>query len=209
MRVLILAAFLFSALGLFAQEEENELIQFSGVVVGSDSLGTLPYTSIIIKNSRRGTISDAYGFFSLVAEKNDTIVFTSVGFKGSEFVIPDSLASSRYSLIQVMSSDTILLQETVVYPWPTKDQFRDAFLSLRVPDDEYARIQANLARAEMKERYRDMAMDGSMNHKYAMQQYTSRLYYAGQAPPNHLLNPLAWAKFIEAWKNGDFKKKDK
>jgi len=25
--------------------------------------------------------------------------------------------------------------------------------------------------------------------------------------PNNLLNPIAWAKFIKAWKRGDFKKK--
>jgi hypothetical protein len=40
------------------------------------------------------------------------------------------------------------------------------------------------------------------------QQYT-RMYYAGQYPSISLLNPVAWAKFIQAWKNGDFKRKEK
>jgi hypothetical protein len=38
-------------------------------------------------------------------------------------------------------------------------------------------------------------------------EYT-RLYHAGQLPPNNLLNPLAWASFIKAWKDGEFRKKD-
>jgi hypothetical protein len=50
-------------------------------------------------------------------------------------------------------------------------------------------------------------MDGSLNYKYAMQQWQSKLYYAGQAPPISILNPIAWAQFIRAWKNGEFKKK--
>jgi hypothetical protein len=66
----------------------------------------------------------------------------------------------------------------------------------------------NMARADQKEQMTGMAMDASLNYKYSMQQYQSKLYYAGQLPPNNLLNPIAWAKFIKAWKNGDFKKKN-
>ena len=30
--------------------------------------------------------------------------------------------------------------------------------------------------------------------------------YAGQAPPVNLLNPVAWAKFMQALKSGDLKR---
>ncbi len=63
-------------------------------------------------------------------------------------------------------------------------------------------------RSDIKDQMVGMAMDASLNYKYSSQQYQSKLYYAGQYPPNNLLNPIAWAKFIKAWKNGDFKKKD-
>ena len=69
------------------------------------------------------------------------------------------------------------------------------------------RADRNMARADVKEQMTGMAMDASLNYKFSMQQYQSKLYYAGQLPPNNLLNPIAWAKFIKAWKNGDFKKK--
>ncbi|MBL7892109.1 MAG: carboxypeptidase-like regulatory domain-containing protein, partial [Bacteroidia bacterium] len=46
------------------------------------------------------------------------------------------------------------------------------------------------------------------NYKYAMEQRYSKLYYAGQYPSYSILNPIAWTQFIQAWKRGDFKKKD-
>ena len=97
---------------------------------------------------------------------------------------------------------------TEVYPWPTKEQFKKAFLALELPEDDIIRADRNMARADVKERMTGMAMDASLNYKYSQQQYQSKLYYAGQLPPNNLLNPIAWAKFIKAWKNGDFKKKN-
>jgi hypothetical protein len=184
----------------------HSLIQFSGVVVDADSLKPVPFASIVIRSTNRGTISDYFGYFSFVAQKGDTIDFNSIGFKRSTFVIPDTLTINKYSLIQVLRSDTILLKETVIYPWPTKEQFREAFLQLQIPDDDLERARKNLAQAEMKDKMNGLAMDGSMNFRNKMQQQQSRLYYAGQLPPNNLLNPIAWAKFIQAWKNGDFKR---
>lgn len=184
-------------------------MQFSGVLLTSDSLMAVPFANIIIKDSHRGTISDYFGYFSFVAQRGDTIVFSSIGFKDAEFIIPDSLRSQQYSLIKMMDLDTVLLDEAVIYPWPTKEQFRQAFLDLRLPEDDKQRAERNLARAEMRERMMAMRADGSESFKIAMQTHSAQLYYAGQLPPNNLLNPLAWAKFIKAWKNGDFKRKNK
>ena len=124
-------------------------------------------------------------------------------------MIPDTLNTDRYSLIKMLSRDTILLQETVIYPWPTKDQFRQAFLNLKVPDDDMDRAARNLALSEMREMMLNMPMDGQMNYKAVMLERQNKLYTAGQYYSISLLNPVAWAKFIEAWQRGDYKKKDK
>ncbi len=211
MRLIILTiiSLLLFAPSLLAQptnEDAGNLVQFSGVVVSADSLRPLAFTHIIIKSSRRGTVSDFFGFFSFVAEKGDIIEFSSVGYKKSFYKIPDSLRGTRYSLIQMMHRDTVWLSETVIYPWPTPDQFKQAFVNTSPPDDDYDRALKNLALAELRERASYMPMDGSMNYRNYIEKTTSRLYYAGQLPPNNLLNPLAWSKFLKAWRNGDFKK---
>jgi len=188
-----------------AQEKKEDLVQFSGVIVTGDSLQPVPFVNIIIQNTHRGTTSDYFGYFSLVARPNDTLIFSCIGFKHNQFIVPDSLSTNRYSLIQVLITDTFLLSETYIYPWPTKDQFKMAFLNLHIPDDDLERAKKNLQLIEMHERFKNMGMDASQNFKNYMQEQTSRLYYAGQYPPTNLLNPLAWSKFIKAWKNGELK----
>jgi CarboxypepD_reg-like domain len=189
-----------------SKAKSNDLIQFSGVVLEGDSLRAVPYTSIIVKNTNRGTISDYYGYYSFVAKKNDTIEFSAIGFNAAQFIIPDTLSTVTYSLIQILHTDTVFLKSVEVYPWPSKEQFKSAFLNLNLADDNLARATKNLERAALKEQMVGMAVDASLNYKYSTQQNQSKLYYAGQYPSNNLLNPIAWAKFIKAWKSGAFKK---
>jgi hypothetical protein len=212
-----LATVIFTLLLLAASvskaQRYNDLVQFSGVVVTADSLRPVPFTNISVGTSGRGTTSDYWGFFSIVVHKNDLVFFSAVGYKTGMFRIPDTLSENRYSLIQVMSSDTIMLTETVIYPWPSKEQFRHAFLTLDIPDDDIEIARRNLAYMEMREIYgkgydpeRYGYTSGQSYHNY-MSNQADKLYYNGQTMPNNLLNPIAWAKFIKAWKRGDFKKK--
>ena len=201
-----------SAVRICAQKT-NDLVQFSGVVVTADSLRPVPFANIAITASGRGTTYDYWGFFSIVVHKNDLISFSAVGYKTGLFRIPDTLTENRYSLIQVMSSDTLMLTETVIYPWPSKEQFRHAFLTLRIPDDDITIAKRNLAYMEMREIYgrnydpEKYGFTPGQSYNNYMHSQADRLYYNGQTMPNNLLNPIAWAKFIQAWKRGDFKKK--
>jgi hypothetical protein len=205
--LLILFIFISSSAPLLAQEEEDGLVQFSGIVVSADSISPVSFTNIIIKNSWRGTVADYYGYFSFVARKTDTIVFSSVGFKKGQFIIPDTITDDRYSLIQVMSSDTITLPQTVIYPWPSREQFVEHFLTFDVPDDDYERARKNLEASKIRELAANYPMDANMNYKNTMRQYQDRLYYIGQTQPITVLNVFAWAEFIKAWQEGKFKKK--
>ncbi len=188
-----------------AQRIDDDLIQFSGVVITGDSLSPVPFTNVLIEQSGRGTMTDYYGYFSFVAQKGDSILFSAVGYRRNRFVIPDSLAMDKYSLIQIMTADTIELKETVIYPWPTREQFKEAFLAMQIPDTDYDRAQRNLQQADMIARMDAAMPSGSETFKYSMQQFQSQIYYAGQAPPQNVFNPIAWGQFIQAWKRGDFK----
>jgi hypothetical protein len=187
--------------------DKEKLVQFSGVVITSDSLDPVPYTNIIIKGTRSGGVSDINGFFSFVAKEKDVIEFSALGYKTAYFTIPDSLSSKRYTCIQIMTSDTMFLSETVIYPWPTLEEFKKAFITVDIPNDDQQRAIKNLELAEMKERMTNMPMDGSMNYRNFIDQQIAKNYYNGQYQPITLLNPIAWAKFIKAWKEGKFKKK--
>lgn len=208
-RLLLLLALLVSPLVFRAQpgtgNKGSQLIQLSGVVV-DDSLRAIPFTGVYIRNAKRGTYADISGYFSFVALPKDTIEFKALGYNVQRFVMPDTLSNNKYSLIQVLVKDTLTLPVTTIYPWPTKEQFKEAFLRLNVPDDDLTRAQRNLAQAEMVQRFQTVALDGSGTYKAAMAAQQSKLYYAGQMPPNNLLNPIAWAKFVDAWRSGAFKR---
>lgn len=209
MRIAVLTALLISlATTATAQVpgKQPNLVQFSGVVV-TDSLMPVPFTRIVVRNTYRGTMSDVYGFFSFVAQEGDTLLFNAVGFKRSQYIIPFDLGEQKYSMIHVMNEDTVMLNEMAVYPWPSREQFRDAFLNLRLPDDDYQLAMKNLSPAEMVQRMENLPPDAYQSFSYAMAMDRTKLYNSGGSPTINLFNPIAWAQFVQAWQNGAFKKK--
>jgi hypothetical protein len=202
----IIIFFLIATYG-FAQNEYNRLIEFAGIVVTADSLRPIPFVHIFVKDSRRGTVSDINGLFSIVGEKGQTIVFSAVGYKTVFFKIPDTLKHTFYNLIQPMITDTIYLDKTVVYPWPSKEKFKEAFINTVPPDDDLERARKNLAFMEWKDKeFNYVARDGQSAYNQMIKEISYKNYYAGQLPPNNLLNPFAWAAFVKAWQEGQFKR---
>lgn len=201
--------FLFLGINLQAQDVEKKIIQFSGVVVTPDSLIGVPYVNIYENSTRKGTVSNVEGFFSFAAETGDTINFSSIGFKKSVYIIPQNLESNKYSVVKFLVTDTAYIDSVVIYPWPSKETLRQAFLELEFEETDIDRAMKNLEREYLKEIGEQMAYDADENVDYYMRAEAQKFYWAGQAPPQNIFNLFAWAKFIEAWKNGDFKIKKK
>jgi len=212
-KVLLFTAYFLLLNSLFAQAqstiENKDLVQFSGVVMEADSIQPVFYATIHTKGTSRGTSSDLNGFFSFVAKKGDTITISALGYQATELLIPKTLEENKYSVIQFMEKDTILLPAATVYPWPKPIELKEVFLSIEIPDDDLQRARRNLDREKMRELEEVLAMDGRENFKFQSQQYAQRQYYAGQYPPMNILNPFAWVEFFKALKRGDFKKKKK
>ena len=205
--LIVIVLTLYAAPDAVAQGDRTDLVQFSGIIMSSDSLIGIPYAHIMIKNVNRGTISNYQGFFSFVSAKGDTIVMSAVGYKKKVFVIPDTLVGDKHSVIQLMTRDTIHIPETIIYPWPTPEEFREAFLALDIPDDDLDRARKNLERERLKELGLAMTMDANENRDYYLRQESARFYYNGQLPPIRIFDPLRWAEFLKAWQRGDFKRK--
>jgi hypothetical protein len=182
-------------------------VQFSGVTITADSLTAVPFTKIVIRGSNKGVISDGLGYFSFVAHKQDTILFTALGYKPASFIIPDTITKQRYSLIQLMTGDTLTLSAAYIFPWPTLEDFKRAFVNMKVPDDDLERARKNLDPEQLMIRVKEYPMDASMNYNNFIENQTSKLYYFGQQQPFQIFNPFAWAQFIKAWKEGKFKRK--
>jgi hypothetical protein len=184
---------------------KDSVVQFYGIVMTADSLKGIPAVSIMVKGQNRGTITNEQGVFSIVVMKGDKIEFTSIGYKPKLVEIPKNLESNQQSMIQLMVTDTMYLPYTIIKPRPTRDQFDRDFVNTRVPDDEIEIARQNTDETKRKLLARGLPADAREAAGYYLQQSAQKYYYQGQAPPQNIFNPLAWANFIQAWKRGDFK----
>jgi len=171
----------------------------------ADSLRGIPAVSITVKGQNRGTITNEQGVFSIVVMKGDKIEFTSIGYKPKLVEIPKNLEGNQQSIIQLLVTDTMYLPATIIKPRPTREQFDRDFVNTRVPDDEIEIARQNTDETKRKLLARGLPADAREAANYYLQQSATKYYYQGQAPPQNIFNPLAWANFIQAWKRGDFK----
>lgn len=197
------------SLNSFAQFESgrDSVVQLYGIVMTADSLQGIPAVSISIKGSNRGTISNNQGVFSIVVLKGDEIEFTHVSYKHKNVVIPRNLEGNQYSLVQLMVEDTFYLPATIIKPRPSPEQFARDFAQTKVPDDDIEIARQNNSEAKRKVLMQTTPGDGGGAMSMQMRNIATKASYNGQVPPMNIFNPAAWSEFIQAWKRGDYKKK--
>lgn len=190
---------------LATSNRNPELIQFSGIIRNLEHQ-QIGHVNIIILNRNRGTTADERGLFAFVVQPNDTILFSHVGYKPTLHVIPDSLQTDQYPSDIFMVSDTFRLAEVKVFPWKTYQEFKEDFIAMEMPTDDEQRAMKNIALIKTQIKMNDAVSTPNMNFREVMQQQYNRLYYQGQYPYYTVFDPLRWAEFFKALKEGDFKK---
>ena len=198
-------------MGLAASSQTDSLpaqvVQVSGLVVTGDSLSPLPYCTVFRSRDRRGTMTDARGFFSLPALTGDTLEFSSVGYVSQQAVIPEGGELARVNLVQPMGRDTVAMKDAFVYPWPSRERFRQDFLALGLPNQGLDPAwDSPMDPMDVYDRLSDVGRDGQSTSSEVLAAQAQQAGYAGQAPPVNLLNPVAWAQFLQALKSGDLRR---
>ncbi|RYZ48851.1 MAG: carboxypeptidase-like regulatory domain-containing protein [Sphingobacteriales bacterium] len=185
----------------------QDIIQITGVTMTADSLRAVPDVTIALKSKDRGTYSNAFGVFSLVCSKGDTLNFSAVGYRTKEYVIPPDINGRYFNVVQLMVQDTFYLPETIIRPLPYGDEFDYAFKYWDIPDDQYATAQRNTNDRVMAYLRANLPKNGPENQNFYQAEQGRAGYYYGQQRPMNIFNPFKWGEFFNAWKRGDFKKK--
>ena len=186
---------------------KTEVVQLSGLVLGEDSTSALAGVNVYVPTAGRGTSTNQYGYFSMPVLPGDSVLFSTVGYKRQYYVVPKRQYESLTVIVE-LPTDTTYLPAITVFPFPSEQVFKEAVLALNLPDeDQYANMRGNLDENLLARMFDAMPMDGSMNHRYFMNQQFDRLQYGAGPRPNPLLNPFAWGEFIKSIKRGDLKKK--
>jgi hypothetical protein len=207
---LVFCLSLFSS-SLYSQEKKP--IQLHGIVVSNDSLKQLlPNVQILVKSRGQMTISDLDGFFSVVAMPGDTLFFQHIGFKLQKFWVADTLEGDEFLSRVVLEWDTELLDPVIVYPWPSKENFKEEFLAMEVQTNEMDIAQRNLALDELRQRAAAMGYDASEMQDYLITMQNQQLYNEGRVYGNGmnatgasailgaLSNPFAWQQLFQSLK---------
>jgi hypothetical protein len=84
-----------------------------GVVKDEETKEPVPFVNIWVKGTLQGTQSDIDGSFSLECAKNDTLMFSSVGYSPKEIVM-DPVVS--HSLTVYLKQDVRMIDEVTVKP---------------------------------------------------------------------------------------------
>jgi CarboxypepD_reg-like domain len=183
----------------------DSVVELYGVIMTADSLKAIPSVTVSVKGRNQGIYSNDQGVFSIVVLKGDHIEFSSVGYKTFVLNIPDTFHGNQYSIIQLMVQDAQYLPATIIRARPTREQFERDFVNTPVPDDNIEIARQNNSAAKRAVLSRGLPANAGEAAATYLRQSSQKYYYQGQAPPQNIFNPLAWADFIQAWKRGDFR----
>jgi len=183
----------------------DSVVELYGVIMTADSLKAIPSVSIVVKNRNQGTYSSDQGVFSIVVLVGDVVEFSSVGYKTIDYKVGNTDSGNQISIIQLMVTDAQYLPATIIRARPTREQFERDFVNTPVPDDGIEIARQNNSAAKRRVLSRGIPANASEAASTYLRQSAQKYYYQGQTPPQNILNPLAWADFIQAWKRGDFR----
>jgi hypothetical protein len=102
-----------------------------GLVVDSATYDHLPFVNIQVKNSGRGTMTDEKGNFSITASREDTLVFSLVGYHPLALPLKDYEASmirltEKYTLLETVTINELRPGEN-----PYEGMFEDQNAALK------------------------------------------------------------------------------
>ncbi len=121
--------FLCVFIAISCRAQQTDIIQLSGIVTNQQTMFPIAYATVSVPSEFRGVNASADGFFSIVVNRSDTLQFSAIGYKSKFYIVPDTGEDKIESIAVLLAVDTLTLDPFVIYPWPSKEDFREAFLA--------------------------------------------------------------------------------
>ncbi|MFZ4862756.1 hypothetical protein ACL9RF_11270 [Sphingobacterium sp. Mn56C] len=190
----------------YLHAQSTKIIQLSGLITSTGS--DLPVAFVTIKNSSYNNqtfIANNEGYFSFVVHVGDTIQFSSVGYDPQTFIVPN-VPDDKFTAHIQMRSLVIELPAVTPYPYASYEDYIAAFLAMRPGEDPVAVARRNLNPDAIAALARIVPRSAEEIQSYNSSQRHINMSNRNmnQRGNNQLLNPFAWAEFINQIKRGDF-----
>jgi hypothetical protein len=185
--------------------ERQTYIQVSGLIV-DESYRPVSGVAVISRKLKRGTVSERSGIYSIPSTPGDTIFFRALGFKRYHTIIPSSFEGRQCNVDIILDIDTITIREVTILPWKTYNDFLKDMTREKPVDPIIENMNDNLASIYVAMSNQvGVKVSPEAGYRYAMNQNFDAMATHEQYPVNNLLNPFAWAKFVNGIKHGLFK----
>lgn len=199
------------------EDKPQVVYQLSGIIVGKKNAQPAGYAVIRINHSRRGTIADEKGFYSLPVVPGDTLYISCLGHKKTGFVFSDYLKDYEGEketqfvyAIHYLEEDSVVLPTITIYPYDSPEKIRTAILSMEIPDGSPEDLaQNNLDPAVMRYLMEELPKDGGESVSIGEKMYSDRVIAANKVPIVPLFDPIAMGKFIGYMSERSRQKKEK
>lgn len=191
--------FILTALVPLQAQEPSDVVRVTGVVVDQADTRALPYVTIKNKNADGDFLTDTTGYFSLMAQPGDTLLFEAMSYRPDQYVVPRDADGGHFAIVEVMQKDAVLLEEVTIRGFPTQQQFEQIFLRID-PDD----LPENTER--LRDHVGETVRDETNMQQYIFEYNNRQMVYwlSREGPPNDFLNPERWVEFVRAWQDGRF-----
>lgn len=178
-------------------------MQFSGIVIDEFNK-PIPFVTVsnLFKKVSRYTSTNINGYFSFVVAEADTILFTTIGYQSKPMIIPSTVNNQSYVKTIQLLTDTIGLPSVTIYPFPTRDEFKRAFINLKVPDNDLDRANYNINPVLLAFLAYNQGMGAEGNANVFFNNIQTKSYTRGQFQSYSVLDVVKVAEFFRLLKEG-------
>lgn len=114
----------------------GKVVQLSGIVLAADSLSALEGVAVYVPGTTRSAYSRKSGYFSLPVLAGDTVVFAALGHHKLYLTVPAGTKEASMTIRITLERKENTLPTVEVMPWATEQDFKQAVLRTRLPDEE-------------------------------------------------------------------------
>lgn len=187
---------------LWGYAQEPTVYQLSGMVLSATTGEPIPYASIRVGRTRRGTVANADGFYSLPVIRGDTLYFSALGYKRARFIISEYLnaytgdTSEKFIYaVNYLVEDTIQLPTVRISAIRTPEELRTAILNIPLETQTQA-VRDNVSPELIAYFLQNLPADPQERIKVAQQRYRDLYYERTLRPTYPILDPLAVYRLV-------------
>ena len=166
--------------------------------------------TVQIEHSPVWTTANSLGFYSMVVQEGQTLVFSHLGMQNEYIQLPDSIANATLSISIVMHPLEETLEEILVQPKLNRDNLSAEFLAMPPsPAQQLQQIaEENLPEATLAEMGKYLEYNATDNVQLFLDQRAVEWSQKGQLPLMNIWSPTVWAEVFRK-KKGKQKRKEK